>query len=111
MYLNFNPSLNLHEQYDGYLKREAAEVEKSKREDGLPIPRGFPYERITGLSREAAQRLGEVEPRSLGQARRVPGVTPAAVALVAVFLKRTTDDASGVLGTADEAGSPGEPHD
>ena len=74
--------------YHGYLKRQQADVENSLRDEALPIPRGFPYERIPGLSREMLQRFGEVEPVTLGQAGRIPGVTPAAVALVGAYLER-----------------------
>lgn len=96
--------------YDGYLKREAAEVDKSREEEGRAIPAGFPYERIPGLSREVVHRFAEVEPRTIGQAARIPGVTPAAVALVVVFLKRVSNDASRILGSTDEARTPGGPH-
>jgi tRNA uridine 5-carboxymethylaminomethyl modification enzyme len=89
--------------YDGYLKREAAEVQKSREEEGRTIPARFPYERIPGLSREVVHRLTEIEPRTIGQAARIPGITPAAVALVVVFLKRLSHDASRVLGSAGEA--------
>ena len=88
--------------YDGYLKREAAEVDKSREEESRAIPVGFSYETIPGLSREVVHRLTEVEPQTIGQAARIPGVTPAAIALVVVFLKRLSNDASRVLGTAGE---------
>jgi tRNA uridine 5-carboxymethylaminomethyl modification enzyme len=91
--------------YDGYLKREQAEVERSRQQEARPIPRGFPYERIAGLSREVRQRFGEVEPETLGQAGRIPGVTPAAVAVVGAFLQRVTHDTSGVQRSAGEADS------
>ena len=89
----------------GYLKRQHLDVEKSRRDEKRPIPQGFPYERIPGLSREMVQRFGEVEPQTLGQANRIPGVTPAAVALVGAYLKRFTNDATGVQRPADETGA------
>jgi tRNA uridine 5-carboxymethylaminomethyl modification enzyme len=91
--------------YEGYLKRQHLDVEKSRRDEERPIPQGFPYERIPGLSREMIQRFGEVEPQTLGQANRIPGVTPAAVALVGAYLKRFTNDATGVQRPADETGA------
>ena len=94
--------------YDGYLKRQHSDVERSKRNETRPIPRGFPYERIPGLSREMVQRFGEIEPATLGQAGRIPGVTPAAVAVVGAYLERFNHDATGIQREADEAGQKGQ---
>jgi tRNA uridine 5-carboxymethylaminomethyl modification enzyme len=94
--------------YHGYLKREQADVERSRRDEARPIPRGFPYERIPGLSREMVQRFGEVEPSTLGQAGRIPGVTPAAVAVVGAYLERFSHDATGIQREVGEAGPQGE---
>lgn len=93
--------------YEGYLKRQRAEVDKSRRETSRMIPGGFPYERIPGLSREVVERLSSVRPRTLGQAGRVPGVTPAAVAVVAAHLGRFGDDATRVHRSAAETRPPG----
>jgi len=82
--------------YHGYLKRQQQEVEKARREEERAIPRDLPYERIPGLSREMVQRLGEIGPRTLGQAGRIPGVTPAAVAVVGAYLERFSHDATGI---------------
>jgi len=101
------PSLETEAKYEGYLKRERLAVEKTRQQDARPIPRGVAYERIAGLSREVLQRLREVEPETLGQAGRVPGVTPAAVALLAAFLDRWADDATRVQRSAGEAGAEG----
>ena len=93
--------------YDGYLRRQEQEVERSRRDEERAIPRGFPYERIPGLSREMVQRFGEVGPRTLGQAGRIPGVTPAAVAVVGAYLERFSHDATGIqraAGAADPEG-------
>ena len=94
--------------YHGYLKRQQLDVERSRRDEARSIPRGFPYERIPGLSREMRQRFGEIEPSTLGQAGRIPGVTPAAVALVGAYLERFSHDATGVQREACEAGPQGE---
>jgi tRNA uridine 5-carboxymethylaminomethyl modification enzyme len=74
--------------YDGYLKRERADEERTRRAERLAIPEGFAFEHVPGLSREAVERLSEVRPESIGQAARVPGVTPAAVAVLRVFVDR-----------------------
>jgi tRNA uridine 5-carboxymethylaminomethyl modification enzyme len=68
--------------YEGYLKRQEATVERHRRQENRSIPAGFSFEGIPGLSREMVQRLSEVRPATLGQALRIPGVTPAAVAVV-----------------------------
>jgi tRNA uridine 5-carboxymethylaminomethyl modification enzyme len=74
--------------YDGYLKQEQARAERARREERRRIPCDFPFARVPGLSREVVQRLSQVRPETLGQASRIPGVTPAAVAVLGVFLGR-----------------------
>jgi tRNA uridine 5-carboxymethylaminomethyl modification enzyme len=74
--------------YDGYLKQEQARAERARREERRRIPCDFPFARVPGLSREVIQRLSQVRPETLGQASRIPGVTPAAVAVLGVFLGR-----------------------
>jgi tRNA uridine 5-carboxymethylaminomethyl modification enzyme len=74
--------------YDGYLKQEQARAERARREERRRIPCDFPFGRVPGLSREVVQRLSQVRPETLGQASRIPGVTPAAVAVLGVFLGR-----------------------
>ncbi len=78
--------------YEGYLRRQRAEVERFRKDERRRIPAGFPYSRIPGLSTEVVQRLSDVRPDTLGQALRVPGVTPAAVAVIASFLGRVPLD-------------------
>jgi len=74
--------------YQGYLKQEQARAERARREERRRIPGDFPFGRVPGLSREAVHRLSQVRPETLGQASRIPGVTPAAVAVLGVFLGR-----------------------
>ena len=74
--------------YAGYLKQEASRAERIRREERKRIPAGFPFARVPGLSREVVQRLSQVRPETLGQASRIPGVTPAAVAVLGAFLGR-----------------------
>jgi tRNA uridine 5-carboxymethylaminomethyl modification enzyme len=74
--------------YDGYLRRQAQTVERNKRQENRPIPADFAYDRVPGLSRELVQRFSQVRPATLGQALRIPGATPAAVAVVAAFVRR-----------------------
>ena len=81
-------SLETEFKYAGYLRRQEAQVARARRNEGLTIPDAFEYAGIAGLSREVVERLSEVRPATLGQASRVPGVTPAAVAIVAARLGR-----------------------
>jgi tRNA uridine 5-carboxymethylaminomethyl modification enzyme len=74
--------------YDGYLKQESARVRRTQREEHRRIPEGFPFLKVPGLSKEIIDRLSQVRPETLGQASRVPGVTPAAVAVLGVFIDR-----------------------
>jgi tRNA uridine 5-carboxymethylaminomethyl modification enzyme len=74
--------------YAGYLKGQDAQLARARAQEERPIPAGFEYAGIPGLSREAVERLTQVRPGTLGQASRVPGVTPAAVAIVAGALRK-----------------------
>ncbi len=74
--------------YEGYLKRQEAEVRKFKSLEQTTIPEDFPYETIPGLSNEIRQKLDAVKPASLGQASRITGMTPAALSVLMVYLKR-----------------------
>jgi tRNA uridine 5-carboxymethylaminomethyl modification enzyme len=72
--------------YDGYLRRQTEAVERLRRQETRVIPRQFTFEGIPGLSREMVERLSVVRPETLAQAQRIPGVTPAAVALIAALI-------------------------
>jgi len=74
--------------YAPYLERQAAELRMVAREERLAIPRGIDFASIPGLSAEMRQRLAKASPATLGSAGRVPGVTPAALAALAVHLRR-----------------------
>lgn len=74
--------------YSGYVKRQQDAVDRFKRLEETAIPAEIDYEAVTGLSHEARERLHHVRPLSLGQAARIPGITPAALSLLSVHLKR-----------------------
>lgn len=74
--------------YAGYLKQELSRVDRVRRQERRRIPTGFPFMKVPGLSREVVQRLLEVRPETLGQAGRIPGVTPAALAVLGAYLNR-----------------------
>ena len=74
--------------YTGYLRRQEGEVERARRDERRRIPRDFPFDRVPGLSREVVQRLGQIRPDTLGHAARIPGITPAAVAVLSAYVGR-----------------------
>jgi tRNA uridine 5-carboxymethylaminomethyl modification enzyme len=74
--------------YEGYLKRQEGEIARSRREEGRRIPADFPFHMVPGLSKESVQRLAQVRPDTLGQALRIPGMTPAAVAVLSAYVTR-----------------------
>ena len=80
--------LEVEVKYSGYLKRQREEIERHARHDALALPIDLDYGAVSGLSNEARQSLAAVRPLTLGQAARIPGLTPAAVSLLLVHLKR-----------------------
>jgi len=74
--------------YSGYLKRQSDEIERASRNEEMRLPANIDYALVGGLSNEARQRLCDVRPETLGQAARIPGLTPAAVSLLLVHLKK-----------------------
>jgi tRNA uridine 5-carboxymethylaminomethyl modification enzyme len=84
-------SLETEFKYEGYLKRQHASVERQRKQGGRVIPAAFNFDQVPGLSREMVQRLSEVRPATLGLALRIPGVTPAAVAVVAKYMDRSRE--------------------
>lgn len=74
--------------YEGYIVRQMETAEKLKRVEGKRIPADFNYSAVNGLSREVLSKLQEIRPANLGQAGRIPGITPAAVALLMVAIER-----------------------
>ena len=74
--------------YEGYIRRQESEVAQSRRSERRAIPSGFVFEGVPGLTHEVVQRLNQVRPETLGQALRIPGMTPAAVAVLSAFVSR-----------------------
>ena len=73
--------------FEGYLRRQELAVERQRRQETRVIPDGFVFAGIPGLSREMVERLSHIRPATLGHASRIPGVTPAAVALIASWIQ------------------------
>jgi len=76
--------------YAGYIERQQQEVERQLRGESTRVPVDLDYSRVPGLSTEVRQRLSETCPATLGQAGRIPGVTPAAISILLVYLKKHT---------------------
>ncbi len=74
--------------YAGYIDRQTDEIEKLRAAETTVLPADFDYEQVKGLSNEVKQKLGTVRPETLGQAGRIPGVTPAAISLLMIYLKK-----------------------
>ena len=83
--------------YAGYIERQRDEIERQRRHEELALPADFDYGRVRGLSREVGEKLSRQRPLTLGQAGRIPGVTPAAISLLLVHLKRGRMRENGLL--------------
>lgn len=77
--------------YEGYIRRQEEEAKKLNKYEEMRFPPAFPFETVSGLSAEVRDKLVRVRPDSIGQAQRIPGMTPAAVALLLVVLRRGTE--------------------
>ena len=80
--------LEIQVRYQGYIDRQRNEVEKQRRHSDTVIPSTLDYQKVSGLSSEVKQKLSEQRPATVGQASRIPGITPAAVSLILVSLKK-----------------------
>jgi tRNA uridine 5-carboxymethylaminomethyl modification enzyme len=74
--------------YEGYIQRQNQQIEQFYQMENRNIAEDFNYDAIHGLSREVVQKLSEIRPRSVGQASRISGVTPAAISLLVIALER-----------------------
>lgn len=92
--LNQEPKAEVNEQveisvkYQGYINRQQKEIEKIKSQGKTKIPMGFDYGSISGLSNELKQKLTEALPETIARVTRIPGITPAAVSLLLIYIKK-----------------------
>ncbi len=82
--------VEIESKYEGYLRRQESEIKKFREMERIKIPKGFPFKDIPGLSNEIKEKLEKFRPHTLGQASRISGITPAALSILRVFLKRFT---------------------
>ena len=74
--------------YEGYIQRQLKDVERFKNNEKIRIPPGFDYTKVHGLSNELREKLSAIRPISLGQASRISGITPAAISIIMIYLKK-----------------------
>ena len=80
--------LEIQARYEGYISRQQSEIDKLKQQENTVIPQDFNYLAVEGLSNELTQKLIEAKPSSVAHASRIPGVTPASLSLLLVYLKK-----------------------
>jgi tRNA uridine 5-carboxymethylaminomethyl modification enzyme len=85
---NVDAQTEIQLKYQGYVDRQSAIVERFRRMEQATIPANLDYAKISGLSREVCEKLVRIKPRSLGQAARIPGITPAAISLLSFYIKK-----------------------
>jgi tRNA uridine 5-carboxymethylaminomethyl modification enzyme len=81
-------SLEIEAHYSGYVARQRDEIDQQRRHDATPLPADLDYARVQGLSNEIREKLGRIRPHDIGQAARISGMTPAAISLLLVHLKK-----------------------
>ena len=80
--------IEIQTKYAGYIDRQLDEVAKKKRNEDTLIPVDFDYHKISGLSNEVVAKLKDARPETIGKASRISGITPAAISLLLVYLKK-----------------------
>lgn len=80
--------VEIHLKYEGYIRRQLEQVARVEQLEAMPLPEGYDYWQIPGLSHEIREKLTHIQPATLGQAARISGVTPAAVAILMVYFQR-----------------------
>lgn len=88
--------------YEGYINRQLEQVQNQQELDGQKIPQDIDYSEISGLSAESLEKLEEIRPMSVGQAARIPGVKPADISLLTVYLKKLNHQMTDMKGEANE---------
>ncbi len=84
---DIDAQVEIHIKYQGYVARQQEIVERFQKMEHARLPETTDYARISGLSREVCEKLSRIKPRSLGQAARIPGITPAAISLLSFYIK------------------------
>ncbi len=80
--------LEIQSKYAGYIERQQGEIERQRANESVKLPQDFDYEKVRGLSNEVREKLIKRRPETIGQAGRIPGITPASISLLLIHLKR-----------------------
>ncbi len=80
--------VEVYAKYDGYINRQIEDIKRFKKMENLVLPDEINYKEVPGLSTEVSEKLTEIRPRSLGQASRISGITPASISMLMVYLKK-----------------------
>jgi len=83
-----NEQVEIHIKYQGYIDRQEEDIKKLKRQDNTALPADFDYSQMQGLSNELKQKLMKARPETIARAARIPGMTPAAISLLLIYLKK-----------------------
>ena len=86
--VEIDEQIEINSHYRGYLKKQKAEILAFKRDENLTIPENMDYDQFSGLSNEVKTKFKEIRPKTLGQALRIDGITPAAVYILLSHVKR-----------------------
>ena len=85
----YRDDVQLHVKYEGYIKRQQEQVDRFRKFESIALPQDIDYSSLSGLSNEVVEKLTRVQPRNLGQASRISGITPAAVSILQVYLRKS----------------------
>jgi tRNA uridine 5-carboxymethylaminomethyl modification enzyme len=102
--------VEIHAKYEGYIERQRLEVARTSTQDNEPIPPDFDFASVPSLSHEVLQKLQAVRPETIGQAGRISGVTPAAISLLLVTLKRHRKRSAAHVDEGTSGRGPGNTH-
>ncbi len=80
--------VEIHIKYKGYIDRQEEDIQRLRRQENTPLPSDFDYQQMQGLSNELKQKLQNVRPENIARASRIPGMTPAAISLLLIYLKK-----------------------
>lgn len=86
--LQIRAQVEIQTKYSGYIERQQTEIERAARYEQMPLPKSIDYCNVVGLSKEVSEKLNQQRPETLDQAARIPGVTPAAISLLMVYMKK-----------------------
>ena len=86
---NVIEQIEISAKYSGYIERQTKDIAKTASFENKTIPIDFDYSCVKGLSNEVLQKLTEQKPTTIGEASRIPGITPAAISILTIFMKKT----------------------